>query len=145
MKRMMFVAVLGALSASAFAQQAQTQQQPQQQQAGGPDAVFAAWDKDGNGALSKDEFRNGWAGTRNALAVQRLKAEFQRHDANKDGKLQANEYANLALVQRAGKSAPMMSAFDKDKDQGLDFAEYVDFVKTAAQLQPAAPAAAKTK
>ena len=112
-------------------------------QAGGPDAVFAAWDKDGNGALSKDEFRNGWAGTRNALAAQR--AEFQRHDANKDGKLQAGEYANLALVQRAGKSAPMMSAFDRNKDQGLDFAEYVDFVKTAAQLQPAAPAAAKTK
>ena len=96
-------------------------------------------------ALSKDEFRNGWAGTRNALAAQRLKAEFQRHDANKDGKLQANEYANLALVQRAGKSAPMMSAFDKNKDQGLDFAEYVDFVKTAAQQHPAAPAAAKSK
>ena len=131
-----------ALPVLAFAQDAKL---TPARQAGGPDAVFAAWDKDGNGTLSKDEFRNGWAGTRNALAAQRLKAEFQRHDVNKDGKLQAGEYANLALVQRAGKSAPMMSAFDKDKDQGLDFAEYVDFVKTAAQLQPAAPAAAKTK
>ena len=131
-----------ALPIVAFAQDAKP---AAARQAGGPDAVFAAWDKDGNGTLSKDEFRNGWAGTRNALATQRLKAEFQRHDANKDGKLQAGEYANLALVQRAGKSAPMLSAFDKDKDQGLDFAEYVDFVKTAAQLQPAAPAAAKTK
>ena len=131
-----------ALPIVAFAQDAKP---AAARQAGGPDAVFAAWDKDGNGALSKDEFRNGWAGTRNALATQRLKAEFQRHDANKDGKLQANEYANLALVQRAGTSAPMLSAFDKNKDQGLDFAEYVDFVKTAAQQQPAAPAAAKTK
>ena len=131
-----------ALPIVAFAQDAKP---AAARQAGGPDAVFAAWDKDGNGTLSKEEFRNGWAGTRNALAAQRLKAEFQRHDANKDGKLQAGEYANLALVQRAGKSAPMLSAFDKDKDQGLDFAEYVDFVKTAAQLQPAAPAAAKTK
>ena len=131
-----------ALPILAFAQDAKP---AAARQAGGPDAVFAAWDKDGNGALSKDEFRNGWAGTRNALAVQRLKAEFQRHDANKDGKLQAGEYANLALVQRAGKSAPMFSAFDKDKDQGLDFAEYVDFVKTAAQQHPAAPAAAKSK
>ena len=131
-----------ALPLLAFAQDAKP---APARQAGGPDAVFAAWDKDGNGTLSKDEFRNGWAGTRNALATQRLKAEFQRQDANKDGKLQAGEYANLALVQRAGKSAPMLSALDKNKDQGLDFAEYVDFVKTAAQLQPAAPAAAKTK
>ena len=141
LRAMCCVAML-ALPIVAFAQDAKP---AAARQAGGPDAVFAAWDKDGNGTLSKDEFRNGWAGTRNALATQRLKAEFQRQDANKDGKLQAGEYANLALVQRAGKSAPMMSAFDKNKDQGLDFAEYVDFVKTAAQLQPAAPAAAKTK
>ena len=129
-----------ALPVLAFAQDAKP---APTRQAGGPDAVFAAWDKDGDGTLSKDEFRNGWAGTRNALATQRLKAEFQRQDANKDGRLQAGEYANLALVQRAGKSAPMLSAFDKDKDQGLDFAEYVDFVKTAAQQQSATPAAAK--
>ena len=141
LRAMRCIAML-ALPVVAFAQDAKP---APARQAGGPDAVFAAWDKDGNGTLSKDEFRNGWAGTRNALATQRLKAEFQRHDANKDGSLQAGEYANLALVQRAGKSAPMMSAFDRNKDQGLDFAEYVDFVKTAAQLQPAAPVPAKTK
>lgn len=140
--RVMCCVAMLALPIVAFAQDAKP---AAARQAGGPDAVFAAWDKDGNGALSKDEFRNGWAGTRNALATQRLKAEFQRHDENKDGKLQANEYANLALVQRAGTSAPMLSAFDKNKDQGLDFAEYVDFVKTAAQQHPAAPAAAKSK
>ena len=137
MKRLMFALVLSAMSASAFAQQPP-------QQAGGPDAVFTAWDKDGNGSLSKEEFRNGWAATRSALAEQRLRAEFQRHDANKSGKLEAAEYGNLMLVKRAGAKAPPMTAFDKNKNGGLEFEEYIDFIATAARQ--AAPAAApKTK
>jgi Ca2+-binding EF-hand superfamily protein len=137
MNRLVFAIALCALSASVFGQQPP-------QQAGGPDAVFAAWDKDGNGALSKEEFRNGWANTRSALAEQRLRAEFQRHDANKSGKLEASEYANLMLVKRAGAKAPAMTAFDKNRNGGLEFEEYIDFIATAARQ--AAPAAApKTK
>ena len=114
---------------------------PAQQQAGlGADAAFAAWDKDKNGSLSKDEFRAGYDAALESLAVQRLRVEFQRHDTNHDGRLDAGEYANLALVQHAGKSAPMLSAFDKDKNQSLDFAEYVEFVRVAAKAQMAAPA-----
>jgi hypothetical protein len=137
MKRLMIAIAVCALSTPAFAQQ-QPKQQPQQ--AGGPDAVFAAWDKDGNGSLSKEEFRNGWANTRNALAEQRLRAEFQRHDANKSGRLEASEYANLMLVKRAGAKAPAMTAFDKNKNGGLEFEEYIDFIATAARQAP--PAAA---
>jgi Ca2+-binding EF-hand superfamily protein len=111
------------------------------QQAGlGADAAFAAWDKDKNGSLSKDEFRAGYDAAIESLAVQRLRVEFQRHDTNHDNRLDAGEYANLALVQHAGKSAPMLSAFDKDKNQSLDFAEYVEFVRVAAKAQVAAPA-----
>lgn len=113
-------------------------QQPLQ---GGPDATFAAWDKDGNGALTKDEFRAGWASTRDELAMRRLHTEFARHDADKSGKLEAGEYAKLALVVRAGKSAPQMSAFDKNKDGGLQFPEYLDFVKVAGAQQAVAPKA----
>ena len=138
MKRLMIAAILCAMSASAFAQQ-----QAQPQQAGGPDAVFAEWDKDGNGTLSKDEFRNGWAAMRGALAEQRLRAEFARHDANKSGKLEAAEYANLTLVKRAGAKAPALAAFDKNKNGGLEFEEYIDFITTAARQ--AAPAAAPKK
>ena len=114
-------------------------------QQGSPDALFAAWDKDKNGALSKDEFRAGYDGVRTAMATQRLRAEFQRHDADKSGKLEAGEYAKLVLVQRAGKNAPMLSAFDRDKNQGLDFQEYLDFVRTATKAQAAAPATPSNK
>ena len=130
----------------AFAQTAKTAKTAQNVQSAAADAMFAAWDKDGNGSVSKEEFRAGYADTRNAMATQRLRVEFQRHDADKSGKLEAGEYAKLALVQRAGKQAPMLSAFDRDKNQGLDFAEYLDFVRTAAQTGGPAPAtAAKTR
>jgi len=50
-------------------------------------------------------------------------------DTNKDGVLEAAEYANLELVKKAGASAPAMSTFDTNKSQTLDFKEYVGFVK----------------
>ncbi|KGQ20004.1 hypothetical protein LF41_2171 [Lysobacter dokdonensis DS-58] len=143
MNRTMLLALALIATAPAFAQQQAARPAGAQ---GGPDATFAAWDKDGNGTLSKDEFRAGWMATRDDLALRRLHTEFARHDADKSGKLEAAEYANLALVQRAGKSAPMMTAFDKNKDGGLQFAEYIDFIKVAgAQQQPPRAAAPKAK
>ncbi len=146
MKSRIFFAVALMVAMPAYAQQAGKPAQPTLQ--GGPDVTFAAWDKDGNGTLSKDEFRAGWMATREDLALRRLRGEFARHDADKSGKLEAGEYGQLALVVRAGKSAPAMTAFDKDKDGGLQFAEYLDFVKVAsAQQQPraSAPVAPKAK
>ena len=70
-------------------------------------------------------------------------AMFDAWDTNHDGKLQASEYAQMTVVQLAGKSAPPMSAFDKDKNQSLDFPEYVDALKTLAKSQPAAAATPK--
>ena len=137
---------LMAMAPAAFAQNAapaasaRPAQAARPAQQAGADAAFAAWDKDKNGSLSKDEFRAGYDAAIESLAVQRLRVEFQRHDTNHDNRLDAGEYANLALVQRAGKSAPMLSAFDKDKNQSLDFAEYVEFVRVTAKAQMAAPA-----
>ena len=139
-----FIAAALLLAAPAFAQQAaRPAAQPALQ--GGPDATFAAWDKDGNGTLSKDEFRAGWMATREDLALRRLRNEFARHDADKSGKLEASEYAKLALVQRAGASAPAMTAFDKNKDGGLQFDEYIDFVKVAGAQQMPRTATPKAK
>jgi len=104
----------------------------------GPDAMFAAWDTNHDGSISKDEFRAGYAAARDTMAVQRLHVEFLRRDENHDGTLQADEYAKMMVVQRAGKNAPPMSAFDKDKNQSLDFPEYLEALKTLAQSQPAA-------
>ena len=109
-----------------------------QQQQGGSDVVFAQWDTDKNGTLSKDEFRVGWAALRNEMVLQRLHMEWEERDADKSGKLEQGEFANLVIVQRLGKSAPAMTAFDKDKSGGLEFPEYIDFLKTASRQAPAA-------
>lgn len=108
-----------------------------------PDAVFAAWDRDRNGTLSREEFRAGWAGARTALATGRLKAEFARHDGDRNGAIDGNEYLTLTLVKRAGKSAPLLSAFDRDKNRSLSFEEYLDLVRTATRNRPAGQPAAQ--
>ena len=46
--------------------------------------------------------------------------------------------------QRAGKNAPQLSTFDKDKDKALDFPEYLEFVRVTVQSAPPQPAPAGT-
>ena len=131
-------------AAPALAQNPPAQQgQPAAQQQGGPDAVFATWDTDKNGTLSKDEFRVGWSNVRNEMVLQRLHAEFESKDADKSGKLEQGEFAQLTLVQRLGKSAPQMSAFDTNKNAGLEFPEYIEFLKAATRQAPQAAPQAK--
>jgi len=107
------------------------------------DAAFAAWDLDKNGALSLDEFRSGWVALRRAGELQaRLRTQFHAVDANKNDAIDAGEYGSLVLVKRAGKSAPPLSTFDTNKDQRLEFDEYVELVQRLAAAERAAPAAA---
>jgi len=91
--------------------------------------VFARWDKDHNKTLSPEEFKAGWDEVQANLLVYKLHENFVAMDTNKDGVLEAAEYANLELVKKAGASAPAMSTFDTNKSQTLDFKEYVGFVK----------------
>lgn len=111
------------------------------------DAVFAAWDLDKNGALSLNEFRSGWVALRRAGEMQaRLRTQFHTVDANKNDAIDASEYGNLVLIQRAGKSAPPLSTFDTNKDQRLEFDEYVELVqRMAAAEREASPAPAPKK
>ena len=104
----------------------------QVQQAPAPEAMFGRWDKDKNKALSLDEFKAGWQEVQTAMVLRKLHENFVAMDANKSGSLEAAEYANLELVKRAGKSAPQMAAFDADKNQGLNFQEYVASVQSMA-------------
>jgi Ca2+-binding EF-hand superfamily protein len=94
----------------------------------GPDALFDSWDKDHNKALSLDEFKAGLQQAQTASALRQLHDNFVAKDTNKNGSLDAAEYANLELIKQAGTSAPPMTAFDADKSQGLDFKEYVAMV-----------------
>jgi hypothetical protein len=98
--------------------------------ADGSSKVFAAMDANHDGNLSQEEFRKGYVGLRQAIALEaRLREQFQAVDADRSGALDAGEYANLALVKQAGQTAPGLSAFDADKNQKLGFGEYLAAVR----------------
>lgn len=96
-------------------------------------AVFAAWDRDGDGRLSLAEFRAGRAQVQAiARAQEALARQFAAIDADHDRAIDAREYANLVLVKQAGKAAPPLARFDADGDGRLEFAEYARLVATLA-------------
>ena len=127
------IACLIALLVAASSAQAQPASAPQPV---GANEVFARWDKDHNRTLSQDEFKAGWDQVQANLLVFKLRENFAAMDSNRNGVLEANEYANLELVKKAGASAPPMSAFDSNKSQGLDFKEYLAFVKSMMKPKP---------
>jgi Ca2+-binding EF-hand superfamily protein len=88
MRTLILVASAAALLASAGAAAAQQQQMP------APADIIKQWDKDGDGAVSKDEW----------VAAGRPAERFDVVDANKDGKITAEELAAAmaAMRQRQG-------------------------------------------
>lgn len=105
------------------------------------DAIFHALDTNKDGSLSPQEFQAGYPGMQRLIVVEvRLREQFRLVDADHSGSINAVEYVNLALVKRAGKSAPAFSTFDADKSGSLDFAEYLGAIRRLAALQPTAPA-----
>lgn len=102
----------------------------QQQQAVSPEQVFGRWDTDKNNALSLAEFKNGWQEVQASMVLRQLHENFVAMDVNKSGSIEPAEYANLGLIKKAGASAPPMSNFDLDKNQRLDFNEYISMVKS---------------
>ena len=122
-------AVAVTFTGSALAQAA-AKPAAQAQQKATPESVFATWDKDKNKTLSFDEFRNGWTEIQMRQTVAKLHQNFVAMDANKSGALEQNEFANLELIKKAGAKAPMMSAFDADKNGKLEFKEYVEMIGT---------------
>jgi hypothetical protein len=102
----------------------------------GANEIFARWDRDHSKTLSLAEFKAGWDQIQANLLVKRLHETFVAMDTNKDGTLEASEYANLELVRKAGASAPPMSTFDTNKSQTLDFKEYLGFVQAMVKSKP---------
>jgi len=102
----------------------------QKPQAATPEMIFNAWDKDKNKSLSVEEFKTGWTEIQMRQVVAKLHQQFVQMDANKSGALEQNEFANLELIKKAGAKAPMMSAFDTDKNGKMEFKEYVEMVST---------------
>lgn len=103
--------------------------------------TFAAWDGNHDRVLSLEEFRAGVRGSRVAMIEQRLHAQFNAVDNNRDGGIDADEYGSLLLVKRAGSVAPPLSTFDANNDKTLNFAEYADLVRALAERPAQRPAA----
>ena len=126
------VCVIAALLVTTVAQaQSTTPVKTPATQATPPDeanAIFARWDTDHNGVLSPQEFRAGWHQLQATAELHRLHEQFVAMDTDKNGCLDASEYAHLELIRNAGKSAPPMAMFDTEKNQCLDFKEYVNVV-----------------
>lgn len=149
MNKPFFMAVSGLLVAVVLPTSAQTAAPtaesrtavPAQASTRGIESIFNALDTDKNKGLSLKEFQAGYPGLARGVALElRLRDQFHALDANRSGAIESIEYANLELVKRAGKPAPPLSAFDADKDQKLNFAEYLAALRQLSAAQPAAPA-----
>lgn len=107
-------------------------------------ALFAAWDSNDDGALSPVEFSNGWQNLRRISAQRRLAQRFNALDRNDNNAIDADEYRNMALLKRAGKSAPPLSKFDANRNGRLELGEYLGlFDHLSDQRRYIAPAAGR--
>ncbi len=98
--------------------------------------TFVRWDTDHDKSLSSEEFSAGWREIQAANTLRNLHDNFLAKDTDKNGSLGPSEYLRLDLVQKAGTSAPPMATFDSDKNQGLDFKEYVGLVNLLIKPRP---------
>lgn len=99
--------------------------------------VFSALDSNQDQTLSLQEFQAGYAVLQRSFALEiRMRDQFRAVDADHNGAIEVGEYAELALVKRAGNAAPALSAFDTNQDQKLGFDEYLAVVRKLAAPQP---------
>lgn len=95
----------------------------------GIDKMFAALDTDNNKQLSFDEFKRGVvAERRQSMMLQQLGQLFKAGDKSGNGTLEAVEFNALPGVKAAKEPKPKFADFDLNKDQKLDFREYVQYV-----------------
>ena len=134
--RWSFACLLMAVAAAAQAQSAASAPTPVAQTATEASTTFKRWDKNGDGALSAAEFGAGWQEIQAANTLRNLHDNFVAKDVDKNGSIGASEYLKLDLVQKAGSSALPMAAFDADKNQALDFKEYVGMVGALIKSNP---------
>ena len=105
------------------------------------EALFGALDTNKDKVLSLPEFQAGYASVQRTIALDiRLREQFRTVDVDRSGAIEAGEYANLVLVKQAGAAAPGLAAFDANKNQKLEFAEYLTVVRRLAASPPAARA-----
>lgn len=103
---------------------------PQAQPGITQDALFDSWDRNHDKSISRDEFKAGWQQLEATMALRQLHEQFVVRDTSKSDCIDASEYAQLELVKKAGTSAPPLATFDADKNQCLNFKEYVGLIQS---------------
>lgn len=106
----------------------------------GIDVMFKAIDTDKNGSLSFQEFQVAVvAQRRQAQLIQQLQAKFRSADTDKSGSLNIAEFNQLPVVVKSPNPKPTFASFDVNKDQAIDFREYLAFVQQVTRAAPTAP------
>mgnify|MGYP003556475094 FL=1 len=109
----------------------------------GIDQMFKAMDKDKNGSLSFEEFKTAVvAERRQMMVIEQLQNNFRAADTNKNGTLNVAEFNALPAMAKLPAPKPVFANYDQNKDQALDFREFLGFVQQVSKANPP-PAPAK--
>lgn len=96
----------------------------------GIEQMFKAMDKDGNKQLSYAEFKTAVVNERKQMmVVERLRSEFMQLDKNRSSTLDAAEFNAHPGLKTLPDPKPQFTQFDRNKDQKMEFGEYVGFVE----------------
>lgn len=87
--------------------------------------AFERMDTNGDGQLSRDEFRAGMRAIRRAQVTETLRRRFQEADKNADGGLDSAEFAALPIARGTGPNTPGFATADADGNGRVDFREYL--------------------
>lgn len=109
----------------------------------GIDQMFKAMDKDKNGSLSFEEFKTAVvAERRQMMLIEQLQGNFRTADTNKNNTLNAAEFNALPVMAKLPAPKPVFANYDLNKDQAMDFREFLGFVQQVSKTNPP-PAPAK--